>query len=173
MQPAKRYLTSTPREERLLAIRSEEWVRKRLESARIRLANGCLVWRRPMAASRKYAVMGTLAENGRGLYAMVHRLAYRLDRGPIPLHLELDHLCRNQACSNPEHLEAVSHRVNVLRGAGTSAINARRTHCIRGHEFSGENLGWDKGRRTCRACLRTKERERSRRRRAQLAKAQP
>ena len=36
--------------------------------------------------------------------------------GPVPDSLELDHLCRNRYCVNPSHLEAVSYRVNVLRG---------------------------------------------------------
>src|SRR5438105_7122344 len=57
-----------------------------------------------------------------------YRVAYRLLVGPIPNGLELDHLCRNPGCVNPTHLEPVSHRVNVLRGQGPSAINARKTH---------------------------------------------
>src|SRR5687768_579642 len=41
-----------------------------------------------------------------------HVWAYRLFVGPVPAGLELDHLCRNRRCVNPEHLEPVTHQVN-------------------------------------------------------------
>jgi hypothetical protein len=95
-----------------------------------------------------------------------HRVAYRLLYGPIPDGIELDHLCRNPACVNPLHLEAVDHRTNVLRGVGTAAVNARKSHCIRGHPLSGENLSMRSGRRGqerhCRTCARDQDRLRKR-----------
>ena len=68
-----------------------------------------------------------------------HRVAYQLANGDIPLGLELDHLCRNRVCVNPAHLEAVSHKVNTLRGTGLPADNARKTHCLHGHAFTSDN----------------------------------
>lgn len=47
-----------------------------------------------------------------------HRVAYELEREPIPPGLEPDHLCKNRACVRPDHLELVTHRENVLRGDG-------------------------------------------------------
>lgn len=70
----------------------------------------------------------------RGLPAPVHAAAYTLLRGPVPEGLELDHLCRVRACMNPDHLEAVTHHENMKRG-----IQATKTHCKRGHEFTPEN----------------------------------
>jgi HNH endonuclease len=70
----------------------------------------------------------------------VHRIMYELHRGPIPDGLTLDHLCRCRSCINPGHVEPVENKVNVLRGVGHTARNARKTHCPYGHPFSGDNL---------------------------------
>lgn len=80
-----------------------------------------------------------------------HRVAYKLARGPIPDGLVLDHLCRNRACCNPAHLEAVSHAENILRGA-----NTMKAYCPRGHEMTPENTRERRGRRECRQCIRDK-----------------
>jgi hypothetical protein len=82
----------------------------------------------------------------------VHRISYELAYGPVPAGLQLDHLCRNRACANPLHLEAVTQQVNILRGIG--GINTRsKTHCPHGHPYSGSNLMFTRdGRRRCRKC---------------------
>ncbi len=70
---------------------------------------------------------------------LAHRYAYVEARGAIPAGLELDHLCRNRKCVNPDHLEPVTHRVNGDRGFSVPAMNARKTHCKRGHAFDEIN----------------------------------
>ncbi|MER7813856.1 HNH endonuclease [Streptomyces sp. NPDC096153] len=90
-----------------------------------------------------------------GTLVQAHRWAYESLRAPVPAGLNLDHLCRNRACVNPWHLEPVSGRINTLRGAGHTAINAAKTHCVRGHRFDAENTRWSSnGYRVCRACVR-------------------
>lgn len=85
---------------------------------------------------------------------VVHRYSYQtfVDRIP-PLHT-IDHLCRNHRCVNPKHLQCITNKENVLIGIGITAINARKTHCIRGHSLSGDNLHINKkgGGRRCKTC---------------------
>lgn len=66
----------------------------------------------------------TLTSNGYGVIKkqgfrqlMAHRFIYQRERGPVPDHLDMDHLCRNRACVNPDHLEPVSRSENLRRGA--------------------------------------------------------
>jgi hypothetical protein len=116
---------------------------------RVQVTPGCWVWTgRP--ASNGY---GKLGWGGRTLSA--HRVSHELFVGPIPEGLTIDHLCRNKMCVKPKHLEAVTHRENVLRSTGVAAVNAAKTHCNRGHEFTAENTGITPGGdRRCRACCR-------------------
>ena len=95
---------------------------------------------------------GTVFWKGRG--QSVHRVMYELVNGPVPLGLELDHLCRNRACFNPQHLEPVTHRENMVRGYGWAGRNNRKTHCPSGHPYDDENTYRTKDGRRCRACHR-------------------
>lgn len=90
-----------------------------------------------------------------GKQIRTHRASYETFKGPIPPGLEPDHTCRNRACMNPDHLEAVTHRTNVLRGEGLAAKNARKTHCKNGHPYDGFYQGMG---RCCMICKRAKGR---------------
>jgi len=50
----------------------------------------------------------------------------------------------------------VTHKENVLRGNSPSAINARKTHCINGHELVEPNIYVNKnsGNKCCKICHR-------------------
>ena len=113
-------------------------------------ATWCWLWR------------GYIARDGYGSAARgarknvrAHRAIYEEMVGAIPKGLQLDHKCRNRSCVNPFHLEPVSCRENVLRGEGVAAINARKMHCKRGHEFVGANTYIaPNGQRVCKECKR-------------------
>lgn len=92
-----------------------------------------------------------------GRSTLAHRVAWLLVRGAVPDGLELDHLCRNKRCCNPDHLEPVSHAENSRRWAAVAHHQHAKTHCPHGHPYSGRNLVIqqhpDGGpRRLCRAC---------------------
>jgi hypothetical protein len=88
-----------------------------------------------------------------GIKILAHRYAYLMFKGEIPEGLTIDHLCRFTSCVNPDHLEAVTLKVNILRGGTIFAVNSRKTHCHRGHPLEGRNLRINKkGERNCRAC---------------------
>lgn len=48
-----------------------------------------------------------------------HRYIYEQYKGSIPAEMELDHLCRNPCCVNPDHLEIVTSVENTRRGNST------------------------------------------------------
>lgn len=52
-----------------------------------------------------------------GKSARAHRVAYVALVGPVPVGLDLDHLCRNRRCVKPDHLEPVTLAENNQRAA--------------------------------------------------------
>lgn len=133
---------------------------------RVWQGDGCWLW----TGARTNGGYGTLRVDG--ATARVHRFAYAFLVGPIPEGAEVDHLCHGQdescpggrdcshrLCVNPDHLEPVSHRENVVRGLNFSGVNARKTHCPQGHPYDAENTYVCGGgrHRMCRACLADRE----------------
>lgn len=79
-----------------------------------------------------------------------HRLLYELLVGPVDVKLDLDHLCRNRPCCNPDHLEPVTRAVNHARG--TQGMAPLKAACINGHPFTVDNTVFNGGKRACRIC---------------------
>lgn len=101
---------------------------------RVKKTKTCWLWQ----GARNNTGYGTLCWDEGS--ACAHRIAFRLSGYKVPRGYEVDHLCGKRHCVNPTHLEAVTKRVNILRGKSPSAIHARKKRCKRGHPFSGDNL---------------------------------
>lgn len=142
------------------------WGRVQIDS------DGC--WRWKGSISRQGYGSLTIKEDGKSRIVSAHRMAFRLHHGKWPDQC-IDHLCRNRSCCNPAHLEDVSNKENVLRGEGLTAQNARKTHCSKGHELTGENLlirkyAGQPDFRGCRTCRLTSLRAYQKRRREKYGK---
>ena len=88
-----------------------------------------------------------------GTKQLAHRVSYELLKGSIPHGMTLDHLCRVSCCINPDHLEPVTMRENILRGTGVGAVNSKKQSCKNGHIFDLVNTYLSHaGSRVCRAC---------------------
>lgn len=111
--------------------------------------DGCWYWQGTITKSG-YGQCATAQSPIRGML-IAHRVAYTLEKGPIPDGLVIDHLCRNRACVNPSHLEAVTPEENILRG---DAGRSRRTgKCPVGHDLTPDNTYITWGSRRCKTCV--------------------
>lgn len=114
----------------------------------------CWIWEgKHLGSGKAYGGFFVRKVQGKAVFAYAHRWAYEQWVSPIPRGTEIDHLCRETLCVRPEHLEAVTHRENVLRGESLSARRARVTHCPNGHEYTeGNTYISSKNQRHCRTC---------------------
>jgi hypothetical protein len=108
----------------------------------VQLANGCWLWQ---GASNNRGYPTFTLTGGDKVYA--HRFAYEHAVGPIPDGLELDHLCHQPLCVNPQHLEPVTAEENKRRRLAQNA-----TTCSRGHLMTEANTYRPPSRPTRRMC---------------------
>jgi hypothetical protein len=118
----------------------------RLQS-KIRKTKDCWLW----TASRDTTGYGQFPIKGKPRKG-AHKVVYELLKGEVPKGLTLDHLCKIRHCVNPDHMEIVTWSVNILRGNGPPAQNARKAKCKRGHLFDGRTPNGKA--RYCNACKR-------------------
>jgi len=121
--------------------------------------SGCWLWTGNLT-SQGYGRFVVPRKTARKHTDRAYRVAWELLIGPVPEGKELDHLCRVRCCVNPQHLEPVSHRENLLRGSGATVTKLRwatrreaMTHCVNGHEYTLANTRIDAdGGYSCRTC---------------------
>lgn len=137
------------REAKIIAAENREKIIRRFMAKVEKLPNGCWQWQ------------GALRPDGYGHFRMrqiwnrAHRIAFALFKGSVLPVFVLDHLCKNRACVNPDHLEAVTDRINLLRGDTITAKFSKTTHCPMGHPYNEENTyRQPSGSRVCKTCRR-------------------
>ncbi len=131
--------------------------KQRFETHIKKLNCGCWEWTGKIAKDTGYGHHVTCC-NAKHKHHLAHRYSYELYVGKIPEGLCIDHLCRNRKCVNPQHLEPVTMRENILRGNSIAAINSKKTHCHKNHKLSGRNLYiTPDGRRQCKKCSAIRE----------------
>ena len=137
-------------------------IKQRIAESTAETSSGCWEWQ----LSKCRDGYGRMKVAGKTLRAA--RVSYTEFKGPIPEGLLVFQVCKNRACVNPDHLEVITSKESVARGAADpkanfAACNERRraaTHCPHGHPWDDENTRYANGQRVCRACLRERMRER-------------
>ena len=110
--------------------------------------DGCWLWLGAIATRSTGTGSGKFKVRP-GELMLAHRWAYEQTVGPIPVGLELDHLCNVPRCVRPDHLEPVDRQTNQQRYGDLT------THCPQGHEYTAVNTYTrtkSNGRRQCRTC---------------------
>jgi hypothetical protein len=96
----------------------------------------CWIW----SGAKDNLGYGRSRKSGLSKSNLAHRESWAQSGRDLDPSLSLDHLCRNTSCVNPDHLEQVPHRVNMLRGKGTKlsqeiADEIRREYALGGWTY--------------------------------------
>ena len=122
-------------------------------------------WKKVLKSSGCWQWIGAKTPQGYGSFwtgkfnSLAHRVAWKLMVGLIPDNMTIDHLCRNKLCINPNHLEVVTLRENILRGDNACSNNYKKTHCSKGHPLVAGIRPQKTEHRGCPICIKEKSQE--------------
>ena len=81
----------------------------------------CHIWTGADSGTGRGGGYGRMSLNGQT--TATHLIAYTHYYGYIPSKRQIDHLCGNRLCCNPQHLELVTHLQNQRRRAQRAKLN--------------------------------------------------
>jgi hypothetical protein len=119
--------------------------------------------------TNRFHLSVNLYQGGRATSRTVHSLVLEAFVGARPDGL---HGCHNDGDPNNNHVGNLRWDTpsgNILDSVRHGTHNeARKTHCVNGHEYTAENTRWARGgrKRVCRACHRARESARWHRKKA-------
>lgn len=103
---------------------------------KVQKTDGCWLW----TGASNHLGYGQIWVTEERRVVQAIRVSLRLHGVEVPADRDVDHLCRNKRCVNPEHLEPVTHAVNMARAPFTGRDwQAAKTHCPHGHEYTAGN----------------------------------
>lgn len=120
---------------KIMLVRERERVLKHIKP---NLETGCWEWTATIKPSG-YGQGYDRYSDGKCVIKSAHRIVYKLYKGDIPEGFDLDHLCSNRKCVNPDHLEPLSKQDHRKRTWANIKKNPVMT-CKHGHPLSGDNL---------------------------------
>ncbi len=120
------------------------------------LSGPCHVYR----GSKDTCGYGSVCISGRMM--SVHRYVWSQEFGPIPPGMMIDHMCRNRACCNTDHLRLVTPKQNSTE----NIVRIQKTHCPQGHPYDQTNTYRHGSRRHCRKCRKEQQNKYSAKRKA-------
>lgn len=115
-----------------------KWTKEDFLSRVKKIESGCWEWQQAL-------VRGYGHWSFHGKIRKTHHIALYLFNGtPFDTFqkqkkIQVDHLCRNKCCCNPDHLEIVTARENLKRGFTGSSRNIDATVCVAGHPLDEKN----------------------------------
>lgn len=118
--------------------------------------DACWIW----IGARNNKGYGTFGHNPFGT-TVASRVAYQIINGPISEEWDVLHRCGNGhlGCVNPLHLYIGTPTDNTLDSVrARTHASSRKTHCPRGHPYSGDNLRVYGRKRYCATCIRARNR---------------
>lgn len=100
--------------------------------AKVHKTDSCWLW-----TGATYNGYGIFRQDGKAQLA--HRVLHRWTKGPIPDGIQLDHMCHNRSCVNPDHVRFSDWETN---GQNRASANKNSKTGIRGVYWNKERLGW-------------------------------